>query len=144
MLAKVIDRVLSWLLPTSKKGSIHRYYVHRGGDDGRWGLFIHRIVKSDDKGVFHNHPWDGVAFVFGSYLEETPTSTPRRVWLLNKIGNRRSHRVEIRKPVWTIFLHFRRKDGGRWWFHDRAGNRIDGKGEGHAENPWRGPDLKVV
>lgn len=139
MISAVVDRVLGRLLPVSRKGSIHRFYVRRAGDEGRWGLFVHRIVRSDEPEVFHNHPWDGVALVLGSYVEETPEVPPRRIRIVNRIGHRRSHRVEIDRPVWTVFLHFRRRDGGSWWFHDRAGNRMDVGGTG---NPWRGPDAR--
>jgi len=126
---------LGRLLPVSRKGSIHRFYVRRAGDDGRWGLFIHRSVRSDEPEVFHNHPWSGLALILGSYVEETPDSAPRRVRILNVVGHRRSHRVEIDQPVWTVFLHFRRRGGGSWWFHDRVGKRLGAGGV-----PWRGPD----
>jgi hypothetical protein len=132
-LGATLDRALGRLLPASRKGGLHRFYVRRGGDHGRWGLFVHRIVRSDEPGVFHNHPWDGVALIFGSYVEETPGSPPRTVRLLNRVGHRRPHRVEIRRPTWTVFLHFRRQSDGSWWFQDRDGRRL-------SETPWRGPD----
>jgi hypothetical protein len=133
----LLDRILGRLLPVSRKGSIHRFYVRRAGDEGRWGLFVHRIVRSDDPEVFHNHPWNGIALIFGSYIEETPTEAPRRVRVFNRIGYRRSHRAEIDRPVWTLFLHFKRQGDGSWWFHDRQGNRIP---IGEDVVPWRGPD----
>lgn len=136
------DRLVDWFLSsalgleTSRKGPIHRFYVRRGGDDGAWGAFIHHIVEGDLPGRFHNHPWDGWAFILGWYTEETPTTPPRRVWFLNRIRARGSHRAELPpgRTVWTLFIHLRRQNGGDWWFHDRAGVR-----EGDAP-PWRGPD----
>lgn len=135
MISNLADRILGWLLPVSRKGSIHRFYVRRAGD-GCWGLFVHRIVRSDKKGVFHTHPWDGMALVLGSYVEEAPDSPPRRVRFFNRIWHRRPHRVDIDRPVWTLFLHFRRQ--GDWWFSDRSGQRLEVNGE--TVSPWRGPD----
>jgi hypothetical protein len=140
------ERLLARILPFSGKGVIHRFYLRRAGDTGRWGLFLHRIVASDAPEVFHNHPWDGVSFIFGSYLEETPISAPRRVRFFNRIYRRKSHRVDIDKPTWTLFLHFKRQ--GPWGFHDRFARPVyfyvpeherDGSSE-HGGSPWRGPD----
>jgi hypothetical protein len=143
MLGDKLDELLGRWLPASRKGALHRFYLRRAGDKGRWGLFIHRIMRSDDVEVFHNHPWDGVALVLGSYLEETPTTPRRVVRLLNRVRHRGSHRVDLPdgKPVWTIFLHFRRQDDGSWWFHDRNGNVLRYFGaSGEPLRPWRGPD----
>jgi hypothetical protein len=101
-------------------------------------------MRDDDVEVFHNHPWDGIAFVFGSYYEETPTTPLRLVRLFNRVRHRGSHRVELPhgKPVWTLFLHFKRQGDGSWWFHDRMGNILlhFGAGGGAPTRPWRGPD----
>lgn len=138
-----IDHLLGRVLRASRKGALHRFYLRRAGDDGRWGLFVHRIMRSDDVEVFHNHPWDGVALVLGSYIEETPTTPRRLVRLFNVVRHRGSHRVELPdgKPVWTLFLHFRRREDGAWWFHDRAGKVLLYFGaDGVPVQPWRGPD----
>ncbi len=131
-----LDSVLSQLCLTNKRGSIHRYYLRRIPKSGRWGLFVHHIVASDDVGVFHNHPFDGFALIFGHYTEETPDGRLREVWFFNRIGSRRSHRIEIPKgrTVWTLFLRFRKQHGGEWWYHDKNGVRIG------ATTPWSGPE----
>lgn len=145
----LLDRVLGRLLPVSRKGSIHRFYLRRGSEGvsgwRAWGLFVHRIVRSDAAEVFHNHPWNGVALIFGGYWEETPTTPLRWVSGLNWIGHQRSHRVEIERPTWTLFLHFERANGA-WGFHDRSRRPCDVEGRplapspGPAVSPWRGPD----
>lgn len=106
MSATLGDRLDSWLgrvLRASRKGSIHRFYLRRAGDEGRWGLFIHRIMQDDDKEVFHNHPWDGIALVFGSYFEETPTTPLKSVRFFNRVRHRGSHRVGFASKILCTF-----------------------------------------
>ena len=118
-----------------------RFYLWRGK---RWALFAHHIVKSDAPG-FHTHPWDGISILFGTYVETRLKSGPkggsndasrRRLtharWLVNFIAADVPHRIDIERPLWTLFLHFNRRNA--WAIFDEHGNRL-------ATEPWRGPNV---
>lgn len=157
----MISRILA-LLPVSRKGTIDRWYIIRSRWFS-FGLKLHRIHTSDEPDVFHDHPWPGVSILLnGSYVEEHGTreldmslSTlrlagfgeypfsydeklhfrRRRVRFLNFIHAKRLHRVEIDKPVWTLFIHGPRTNEN-WGFYKRVGRRL----RKASTTPWRGPD----
>lgn len=115
-------------IKVSRRDNCDRYYVWQ-----RWGfgLFIHKLHTTETPGVFHNHPWDGISLIIGSYREQTRGSRP--VWrtFLNYVRAERHHRVEVDSVVYTIFFHFRRKKNHSWTVVDNAGKVI-------KQEPWRG------
>lgn len=113
------------LIKISKRDNLDRYYLLQMFG---FGLFLHKIHHDEDVDTFHNHPWNGVSFILGSYIEERfgcPKATRK---FFNTIKAKRFHRVELKKPVWTLFLHGRRCN--KWQVIDRAGVVLD-------TEPWR-------
>ncbi len=111
----------------SRRDSLDRYYLL---DVWGFGLFLHRIKQSDPFDTLNTHPWNGISFILGSYIEhrlDKPTKLRRWVNLLT--GNV-PHRVELcNGPVWTVFVHGRRHN--KWGVFDLQGNLLDSE-------PWRG------
>jgi hypothetical protein len=116
------------LFRVSKRENCNRHYVWQ-----RWGfgLFIHEIHTSEDRNVFHNHPWSGISLILGSYVEQYHGTRPVRRWLINWIKAERHHRIEVNRTVYTIFFHFRRKNNHSWTVIDTDGNVL-------KREPWRG------
>ena len=113
-------------LRVSRRDTIDRHYL---GKLGGFGAFLH-YVHHDDPDLFHTHPWDGISFIFGSYDEERMGETPARRRFFNVIRAHRPHRVTLpRGPVFTLFIHGRRKN--RWSVRARDGRVVD-------IEPWRG------
>lgn len=97
-----------------------------------FGLFLHKLHHDEDVGIYHNHPWNGVSLILGSYLEQKLGGEPKRKRFFNYV-NGKHHRVALLRPVWTVFLHFRRK---RKW------TVIDYDGQLLQTEPWR--DTKEI
>ena len=121
------SRVLSWFR-VSKRDNLDRYYLF---ELFGFAVFLHKIHHDEEVGVLHSHPWNGLSFIFGSYLEEKVGKPKRRVRFFNRIVAPVHHRVELAdtKPVWTIFFHGRRYN--RWEVVDSTGKILD-------VEPWRG------
>jgi hypothetical protein len=135
----LLDRILTRFFQSSKdkNSSLHRWYLWR---TSVFGIFVHRFNRSDEPESYHSHPWHGVSLIFGSYQEQCLGSeSQKRTWM-NLISADVPHRVDIERPVWTIFIHGPRlqrahpmsKEVG-WGFFDAEGNVT-------FWNPWRGPD----
>lgn len=113
-----------WLTPWSR--------CYRGMDARtRWqrfvtslpGIYLHRIVRSDDDRALHDHPWTNASLLLhGSYIEHTIAAggvhhrTRVRAGDLVLRGARAAHRLEIDSgPCWSLFfLGWRRRE---WGFH---------------------------
>ena len=113
-------------MKVSRRENLDRYYLWQGFG---LGLFLHRIHHDEDEGVFHDHPWNGLSLIFGSYTEQYQGGEPRvRRWW-NWIHAPRQHRVVLHNgPVWTLFFHFRR--------YNRWSVQI-GDGQVLSVEPWR-------
>lgn len=127
----MIESILRRIFRYSTAGpALTRYYICPH-------VKLHRIHSSDDD--FHTHPWNGYSFIFGSYTEYTQkypeliyvgargpaTIKHRRRWF-NRVYANKSHKVEISKPVWTLFIH---------------GNRVNENwAYGNSVKPWEGSD----
>lgn len=112
-------------MKVSRRATCDRYYLLKLWG---YGIFLHRLHASEDKGVFHNHPWNGFSFIFGSYYEEKINSSRvlQRWW--NFIRAKEHHRLDIIKPVWTLFFHGRRCN--EWEVLDTNKNEV-------RKTPWR-------
>jgi len=86
-------------------------------------VVLHRFVASDPDRGLHDHPWNwSVSFVLvGEYIEVIFTDhryESRLIRWVNFISGCRFHRVvkpvHVEEPIWTLFIHGRRKKG--WGF----------------------------
>lgn len=114
------------MIRVSRGSSLDRYYLFKFFG---LALFLHRIHHSDSVGLYHSHPWNGISLILGSYVETIQSEAPRRRWFCNWIEAGRHHRVEVKRPTWTLFFHFRRSC--RW-------SVIDESGVTQSVEPWRG------
>ena len=127
MINKVLHWILSKLCKVSKRDTIHRYYVLKILG---WAIFIHHHLKSEDEGIYHTHPWDGLSIMFGSYMEQKLGDKLRKKRIFNRVKATTPHRVDLHNgPMWTIFIHQTRYN--RWAVFNEAGEKVD-------EEPWRG------
>lgn len=111
----------------SRRDNLNRYYLLQAFG---YGVFLHHMHHDEELDVFHSHPWDGVSFILGSYLEERYGEAPMFCRFLNVIRAERFHRVSLPDgPVWSLFIHGRRKN--RWAVKHRSGKVLD-------VEPWRG------
>ena len=84
---------------------------------------LHHIKQSDDD--FHTHPWNGISIIFGSYVEDLDGIHSKK-WFFNYIHALIPHKVIVDKPVWTLFINFRRFNEN-WKY-------------GTKTKPWEGSD----
>lgn len=113
-------------MKVSKRENLDRHYLLQAFG---FGIFFHHIHHSEDIDVFHNHPWNGISFIFGSYDEERFGESKKKRSFFNFIKAARFHRIEISKPVWTLFIHFRKSN--KWQVKGRDGKILD-------TAPWDG------
>lgn len=115
------------LFKVSERNTAKRYYVFSLFG---FAIFIHRLYKDEEKGVYHNHPWSGISLILGSYLEQRFGEAPKLRRLFHFLPATTHHRLELPNgPVWTIFFHFRRSN--KWTV-------INDNGDVLVEEPWRG------
>jgi hypothetical protein len=115
------------MLKVSRRDNLDRYYLFKLFG---FGLFLHYIHDDEDPWFFHNHPWNGISIIFGTYLEERHGKEPRLRTGFNFVRAERYHRVTLPfGPVWTLFFHWPRKN--RWSVIDRNGRIV-------SLEPWRG------
>lgn len=110
----------------SRRDNLDRFYLFKVLG---YGIFFHRIHHSEAPGVFHSHPWNGFSIIFGSYIEETIAGGKVLRRFFNYIHAPRHHRVEVSRPVGTLFFH-----GPRY----NAWEVVDSDGKIIAKEPWRG------
>jgi hypothetical protein len=116
------------LFKVSKRENVDRYYLFKAFG---FGVFLHNIHHDENPGVFHNHPWNMISFIFGSYVEEHLDGIKKKRRLFNYLPAKRHHRVELSKPVWTLVFHGRRCN--EWEVVNSDGYVI-------SKEPWRGTD----
>ncbi len=96
-----------------------------------YGVFLHHIHASDPD-LYHNHPWNGFSFIFGSYWEvfrDSPAVFRLRCGF-NRLTAKRHHRVLVDRPVWTLFFHGPKCN--TWEIVDDAGRKVT--------KPWEGAE----
>lgn len=118
-----IDRVLMKLLPffviEGFTGPyLCRYKLFRSKS---FKVFIHHILRSDEDGELHDHPWNFVSFILWSgYIEVLPWgSRLLRAWSLVKHRATDAHRLIMDRPAWTLV--FVTGKNRTWGFHTKAG-----------------------
>jgi hypothetical protein len=126
-----VTRLLQWMVcrgwvRLSSRDSIDRYYLLRLGG---WGLFLHRIKRSDPGQIMHTHPWSWASVILGQYRETRPQQATRRRFLWNWCPFGAPHRVEVDRPVWTLLLHGPRR--GPWSVTNDSGVVLE-------TEPWSG------
>jgi hypothetical protein len=96
-------------------------------------------MHSDDDRALHDHPWSNLSILlWGTYIEHTPTGKKtRRTGAIHFRRGDAAHRIEVDKPVWTLFITgpkyrewgFYCPQGWKHWklFTDQTGNK-SGKG----------------
>jgi hypothetical protein len=114
----------------SRGESLDRYYLLKLFG---FGIFLHKIHSRDPEGFYHNHPWNGISFIFGEYLEEKiydrfKFSLADRKWW-NYIDGTHHNVSPIFGPVWTLFIH---------WPRCRQWTVVNDRYEVVATEPWRG------
>ena len=110
----------------SRRDNLHRYYVF---EVFGYAMFIHHIHTDEQENIFHSHPWDGISFIFGFYLEQKLGCKPEKIGFVNLIKATEFHRVSLPYgPVWSVFFHSKRYN--TWAVKDHTGKII-------AEEPWR-------
>lgn len=133
-------------MKVSRRATVDRYYLAswRG-----WAVFLHRIHRDEQEGVYHSHPWSWVSVILGSYTDHrfvypwgsrlgTGTGTGTRSTrsrvrqFFNWCRAGEPHRVTLHNgPVWTICIHAPRVCP--WATFDQWGQVIE-------REPWRGTD----
>lgn len=91
-----------------KATTLVRYYLYEGE---RFSVCLHKFRRDDERGVYHDHPFDWVSLFFGSYVEQRPNEKPRRKWFINT-GGAQPHRVEDTRGMWTLV--FRGPETREW------------------------------
>lgn len=115
----IIERIFRRVLRFSTAGpALTRYYLLPH-------VKLHRIHTSDAE--FHTHPWNGVSLILGSYHEERVGESRKNLrFLFNRVFANTPHKVTVKRPVWTLFVHGKRVN--ETWSY---GNKV---------KPWEGSD----
>jgi hypothetical protein len=113
-------------MKVSKRDCTDRYYLLQIWG---FGIFLHHF-HHDEPPTFHTHPWNGISFIFGKYLEHHLEKEPKISRFFNYISATIPHRVTLinGKPVWTLFIHGKRFN--QWKVFDKSGKVLD-------TEPWR-------
>lgn len=106
-----------------------RYYVFEAFG---YAIFVHKIKKSDPRGVMHSHPWSWISLIFGSYCDKRlgGTETVRNFFNFCRSGVHHQVTLLDDKPVWTILIHGKRRC--EWSVIDSVTGRL------LEVEPWRG------
>jgi hypothetical protein len=126
----MIEKLLNKILPKrvivncDHDPYLHRWYLFRSG---RFGIFIHKFVRSDEDRALHDHPWSFLVIPLWRGYREHNQKGVRNVLPLLGTRFRRAeyqHRVELRagKPSWSLFIRFRKRR--EWGFWDKVSGFI--------------------
>lgn len=76
-----------------------------------FNIYVHEFLRSDDDRALHCHPWIWISYLIdGDYVEHTIKAGGVHRRKSYKAGSLRlhlpwfAHRIEITKPVWTLFI----------------------------------------
>jgi hypothetical protein len=85
-----------------------RYYLLRSRG---FGIFLHKLCRSDNARDLHDHPWTFVSVLLtGGYWEHTARGRfwRRRFSVLYRPATW-AHCLELERPVWTLVIRFRER-----------------------------------
>lgn len=96
---------------------LHRWYLIR---TKKFGLFIHKFIRSDEDRATHSHPWNFIVIpLWQGYLEHNDTGITRVFPLLGTRFRKAEyrHRVELieDKPSWSLFVRFEERIEWGFW-----------------------------
>lgn len=102
----------------SKEGLLH-FQRWRFIDLPWFGVYIHRILQSDDDFHLHNHPWNYFSVVLdGDGLEINEEWVPENLnpgfYTFHKRS--RYHQIEVHNPLTTFFVR-----GKKYWSDKKEG-----------------------
>lgn len=89
-------------------------------------MFLHHLLLDDDDRCLHDHPWPFWSFLLaGHYTEILPGDRSREAKAGTLLRNpaTHTHRVIIRRPVWSLV--FTRQPERVWGFHDPVRGWVD-------------------
>ena len=122
-----LDRILMRFIPhfviTGGDGSAYlvRYYLIK---IPVFRIFLHHILRSDEDRHLHDHPWNFVSLIlWNGYREERPDGVhPRCPGHVVRRLRTHAHRLELKRPAWTlVFSTGRKYDWGFYmddcWVH---------------------------
>ena len=105
-------RRIIWNCKADRGVLLYRYYLL----DTRWfGIYLHRLMTSDEDRALHDHPWSFVTWLIGGgYWEVIPHSRTggnirhwrRRFSVLYRPAEW-AHRLELARPTWTLVCRWR-------------------------------------
>jgi hypothetical protein len=115
----------------SRRANADRYYILQ---TRFLGIFLHRIKKSESRGIYHTHPWSWFSIILGSYWDFRQDGRWGLRLFFNYCRAGEAHRLELnRGPVWT--LCFRGPKREQWKVVDENGNVLE-------IQPWQGTENK--
>jgi hypothetical protein len=96
--------MLKKLFKYSERDTSVRYYIF---NIFGFALFLHYLHSSEEKDIYHNHPWNGISFIFGRYKEQIIGQDLKIRRGFRWVSAKKHHRIEVSfGPVWTLFFHF--------------------------------------
>lgn len=102
-----------WIIK-SQKGEIH-FKRWKFVELPWFGIYIHKILKSDEDLHPHSHPWDFISLILkGGYWEYDKTLFERKlfqVFSVNKKQNSEFHKIDLVMPTWTLIIRGRKRWG---------------------------------
>lgn len=101
-----------------KASTLVRYYLF---ECALFSVCLHKFIKDDTPGIFHNHPFDWVSVFWGRYTEEIFGQAPKTRWCVN-YGGAAYHRVSGMSGRWSIVIITRDK---RVWGYKTYGQPMN-------------------
>jgi hypothetical protein len=90
---------------------LFRYFLIRSK---YFGLYLHRLCRSDEDRALHDHPWTFISIILtAGYIEHTPTGAKQyRPGAILYRPALWQHRLELSRPAWTLVFRFAKyRDG---------------------------------
>lgn len=114
-----MSKIEKWLRQNTRNTShkattLVRYYLF---ESRLISVCLHRFLRDDYPGVFHNHPFRWFSLYWGSYIEHRLGEGKRRRWFINW-GGKAYHRVEDTRGMWTLV--FRGPERWPWDYREEG------------------------
>lgn len=107
MLEKILRKTLPFRVVRRDDYMVRFFLWGSRGDskgNGR-SLRLHHIISSDDDTMYHNHPYHFRSLIlWGGYVEHKPNVSSKkfRIGNINNAPLELFHRLELKKPAWTL------------------------------------------